>query len=268
MYIKKKIYKFLKNIYRIFFNPFFLFSPIITFKKLIYNSEKDLDNNTELFTNLEFDVEKIKLQLKDFNIDYYTYHHLSWHYHLFLGLSQKFKKIRILEIGTYLGDFTSFLSHTFPDSEIITCDLPENSNEFITSYDRDDTNKRKTYLEKRKINLNKKNIKFLELDSTYLLDHFNKNNFDLIWIDGDHLNPQVTIDILQSMMLLNENGIMICDDVIKNQYVSKTVSNESFKTLEFLRKKNIINNKYLVKRITRDNSNIKKFISISKKSNF
>ena len=261
-----KKYKFLA-FFRIFFNPFFLFSPILAFKKLIYNPKKDLDRNTELLIDLELDIEKIKLQLKDLNLDYYTYHHLSWHYHLFAGLSQKFKKIRILEIGTYSGDFTSFLSSIFPDSEIITCDLAEDNNQFINSYDRDDANIKKTFLEKRKINLNKKNIKFLELDSISLLEHFEKNSFDLIWIDGDHLNPQVSIDIIQSLVMLKKNGIMVCDDVIKNRFQYTNASNESFKTLEFLKKKNIISSRYLVKRITRSNSDIKKFISISKKSN-
>ena len=66
-----------KNIYRIFFNPFFLISPIKSFKKLIYNLEKDLEYNKKLLVNLGFDNKKIKLQLKDYNLDYYNYH-ISW----------------------------------------------------------------------------------------------------------------------------------------------------------------------------------------------
>ena len=59
-----KKYKLLA-FFRIFFNPFFLFSPILAFKKLIYNPKKDLDRNTELLIDLELDIEKIKLQLKE-----------------------------------------------------------------------------------------------------------------------------------------------------------------------------------------------------------
>ena len=90
----------------------------------------------------------------------------------------------------------------------------------------------------------------------------------MIWIDGDHLNPQVTIDLIQSTILLKEGGLMLCDDVIKSGYKGKYTSGESFETLEMLGKKNIISNKYFIKRISRQNSFIKSFISISKKSTF
>ena len=57
----KKIYKALSNIYRIFFNPFILLSPIKLFKKIKYNLEKDLSYNTKLLIDHDFNVEKIKL---------------------------------------------------------------------------------------------------------------------------------------------------------------------------------------------------------------
>ena len=263
----KKIYKALSSIYRIFFNPFILLSPIKLFKKIKYNLEKDLNYNTKLLIDHDFDVEKIKLQLNNYNLDYYDYHK-SWHYHIFSGLSQKYKKIKILEIGTHNGNFASFLSQIFPDSKITSCDLPKDNNEFVSTYGREDPLEREKFLKKRKNNLDKINIQFLELDSTYLLEHFGKNYFDLIWIDGDHLNPQVTIDLLQSTILLKEGGLMLCDDVMKIKYKGKYTSGESFETLEMLGKKNIISNKYFIKRISRQNSFIKSFISISKKSTF
>lgn len=256
-----------KNIYRIFFNPFFLISPIKSFKKLIYNLEKDLEYNKKLLANLGFDNKKIKLQLKDYNLDYYNYH-ISWHYHLFLGLSQKLSKIKILEIGTHSGEFTSFLSKIFSDSHIVTIDLPENDERFNNNNTSGNNLSLEKFLKKRKINLNRENIKFLEIDSVNLLDHFNKNSFDLIWIDGDHLNPQVTIDIKNSMILLNKNGIMLCDDVIKNDLLKSGplsfVSSDSFKNLELLKKSRTLSSEYLIKRMTRNNSLTKKFISISK----
>jgi hypothetical protein len=40
----------------------------------------------------------------------------------------------------------------------------------------------------------------------------NKNKFDLIYIDGNHLYDFVKNDILNSLKSLNENGIIITDD--------------------------------------------------------
>ena len=265
---KTKYYKKFSNIYRIFFNPFFLYSPIKASKKLLYKLEEDFNYNEKFLTNLEFDIEKIKLDLQNFGLDYYNYH-ISWHYHLFSGLSQKFKHIRILEIGTLRGHFTSFLSKIFSDSEIVTCDLPENGKGSINSYERNNIQIRNKYIENRNKNLNKKNIKFLELDSAYLLDHFGEKKFDLIWIDGDHLNPQVTIDILQCRLMLKSNGIMLCDDIIKTKKIktsSSSNSSESFETLDLLNKKNLLNNQYLIKRISRINSLIKGYIAYTTKN--
>ena len=62
--------------------------------------------------------------------------------------------------------------------------------------------------------------------------------FDAIWVDGDHHNPQVTLDILNCLNLLNKGGLMCVDDVIKDGAHVKDdyISNESYKTLEHLEK--------------------------------
>ena len=40
-----------------------------------------------------------------------------------------------------------------------------------------------------------------------------KDKFDLIWVDGAHGNPIVTIDIINSFNILNAEGLIMCDDV-------------------------------------------------------
>ena len=203
-------------------------------------------------------------KLKEYNYDYLD-PHLSWHYHLYTGFSQKFKNVKILEIGTYLGEFTRFLSNIFPGSKIITCDLKlDDMKNFWPTYDRQSEKKFEVFIDKRNQNLNRDNIKFLELDSLNLLDKFPRNEFDLIWIDGDHLNPQVSFDIFQSIRLLKQNSLMCCDDIMKKKYKKGAISNESFQTLEFFNKKRVLENSYLVKRMATDYK-VKKYICISKK---
>jgi hypothetical protein len=169
-----------------------------------YDLSKDLNYNENLFKLLKFDIEKIKLQLNSLNFQYHA-PGLSWHYHLFVGLKDYFKnqKINILEIGTYKGDFSNFISKIYGESHITTIDLDETDNQFVNTYNREEKEKLDKFLKLRNKNLNRKNINFIKLNSLNLKKYFNEIKFDLIWVDGDHLNPQVTIDIINSLDLLN-----------------------------------------------------------------
>jgi predicted O-methyltransferase YrrM len=229
-----------------------------------YDLSKDLEYNENLFKKLNFDIDKIKHKLNSLNLSYHD-DWLSWHYHLFVGLKDYFKdeKINILEIGTSSGGFSNFISKVYDDHQITTINLDE-SEIPLSEFGGDEENKRE-FLEKRNNNLNRKNINFVELNSINLKKYFYEKKFDLIWVDGDHLNPQVTIDIVNSLDLLNNDGIICTDDVImdikfeKNKYVS----NEGFLTLKYLDDNKILKNEYLIKRISKTNSITKKYVSIS-----
>ena len=95
--------------------------------------------------------------------------------------------------------------------------------------------------------------------------YFKEKKFDLIWIDGDHLNPQVTIDIINSLDLLNNDGIICIDDIIMDMKFKKDkyVSNEGFLTLKHLEDNGLIKNYYLIKRIKLGNAVHKKYVSVS-----
>ena len=230
-----------------------------------YDLSKDLNYNENLFKLLKFDIEKIKSQLNSLNFQYYT-PKLSWHYHLFVGLKDYFgnKKINILEIGTHNGDFSNFISKLYDESHITTIDLDESDNQFINTYDQE-KEKLDEFLKLRNKNLNRKNINFIRLNSSNIKKYFNEKKFDLIWVDGDHLNPQVTIDIINSLDLLNNDGIICTDDVIMDNKFKKhkAVSNEGFFTLKHLEDNGLIKNYYLIKRIRMENANHKKYVSVS-----
>ncbi len=231
-----------------------------------YDLSKDLNYNENLFKLLKFDIEKIKTQLNSLDFQYHN-PRLSWHHHLFVGLKQYFgdKKINILEIGTHNGNFSNFISKIYNESHITTIDLDESDNQFINTYGRDEKNKFDEFLKLRKENLNRKNINFIKLNSLNIKKYFNEKKFDLIWVDGDHLNPQITIDIINSLDLLNNDGIICTDDVIMDNKFkkSKYVSNEGFFTLKHLEDNGLIKNYYLIKRIIIHNTVKKKYVSIS-----
>lgn len=172
---------------------------------LFYNIEKDFINNRKVY--------------EKFNLDFDPRYEGSYReksvikYKLFTALSKKELKIqKILEIGTWDGEFSHLLSNLFPESEIFTIDLPHTDERFINSYNRRD--QLNNFIEKRSDNLNKKNIKFIEIDSENLLEKFEKNSFDIIWVDGDHHDPTVTRDIFNSYEILKKNGLMIVDDLL------------------------------------------------------
>ena len=257
----KKITHFIgsKNINKIknFINNFYSFFYI---RQLFYNLNKDLDYNIKLINKIGLNHNSIKKNLKLNKLDYLD-PNLSWHYHIFSGL-EKYKK-KILEIGTYEGKFTNYLSSIFPQSEITSIDLKKDDNEFKSSYNRSSKKNYISHIKIRKQNLNRKNIIFYELNSFNLLDKFKNKKFDIIWIDGNHINPQVSFDIFSSIRLLKRNGILLCDDVIKDKIQNTLISNESYKTLEYLEKIKVLKNNYIIKRISKKNLKLKKFISYS-----
>jgi len=231
-----------------------------------------LKSNEELFKTLDFDIVEVKSIIEKNDLAY-THPRLSWHYHIFAGIKSNLSKKginapKILEIGTHNALFAKFLSSVFADSEIFTVDLPEDNNQFQSTYRRDNDSQRTSYLEKRNKILALPNINFFEMDSTKILQCFGKERFDLIWVDGDHHNPQVTIDIMNALQLLNVDGIMCVDDIIMNENFDNKayVSNESFLTLSKLENNNIITTHFVNKRIHANQSTLK-FVSISQKNN-
>ena len=243
-----------------------IYNLAINFRSINYDLTKDLEYNEKLLTSLKFDIKKIKSTLNSLRYSYQD-KELSWHYHLFIGLKDYFKdkKINILEIGTLDGKFTNFISNVYKESKITTIDLDDSNEVFNNSYGRDEKEKKIEFIEKRKNNLQRENINFIKLNSINIKEYFSGKKFDLIWVDGDHLNPQVTIDIVNSLDLLDDNGVICTDDVIMDMKfkTSKYVSNEGFLTLKHFANNNILNNFYLIKRIHKLNYYNKKYVSMS-----
>ena len=175
----------------------------------------------------------------------------------------------ILEIGTFDGFNSLLLSNLFPNSNIDTIDLPETDDHFVNFYNRkDNINK---FIQDRNIILSKnKNINFSPLNSLKLLNY--KKKYDLIWIDGAHGYPVVCIDIINSLHILKENGLILCDDVhLKlNQSNSDIMysSIATYETLNELKKQDLIDFKLIYKRLNAKHNCIKnsrKFVAIVSK---
>ena len=175
----------------------------------------------------------------------------------------------ILEIGTFDGFNSLLLSNLFPNSNIDTIDLSETDDDFVNFYNRkDNINK---FIQDRNIILSKnKNINFSPLNSLKLLNY--KKKYDLIWIDGAHGYPLVCIDIINSLHILKENGLILCDDV----YLKLNQSNSdimyssiaTYETLNELKKQDLINFRLIYKKLSAEHNcieNTRKFVAIVSK---
>ena len=231
----------------------------IFFLKIIYNKFfkiKDENYNFRLQKKNNFDIEKINNICKQHNLN----QNISFYYKIFSNYSSVEKK-KILEIGTYKGNFTNFLSKIFPNSEICTLDIPHSISPDFKNLKAIDYEKTKSILNK---NLSSKNIKKYIDTSFNLLEIFEKNYFDFIFVDGDHLNPQVTIDIFQSLYLLKTGGIMVTDDnLINKNQITSSVNLESYETLKYLNKIGKISLELFIKKISFKNLIQKKYVSFS-----
>ena len=156
------------------------------------------------------------------------------------------------------------MSLLFKNANIETIDLSKDHEIFTNSYNR--FNKVDKFIEDRdKIISMEKRIFFRELNSLRLYDYQKK--YDLIWIDGAHGYPVVCMDIINSLKLINANGIIMCDDVFINRIKSDKIyqSNASYETLLELKSENIINFELIYKRLDVENNydeTKRKFVAI------
>ncbi len=186
----------------------------------------------------------------------------SEHQTFFSGLSLIKKNInRILEIGTFNAQNAFLLSVLFDKAKVITVDLPSDSNDFINSYKRADANNLKNFLNERNFRINnRENLSIVEKSSVNLINF--KEKFDLIWIDGAHFDPILTMDIINSLNLLNDDGLILCDDIRKSK------KNATWRTINYLKDEKIIDFDLIFKSLNANynaNPHKRSFIAVVKK---
>lgn len=248
------------------------YSKYKEYDKVLYEKKQN-DFFNQYGLDREKGVEKLNFVKKELAKNFDINRGMTSEHEVFfssLSLNRDRSITDILEIGTFDGFNALLLSRLFTATNIDTIDLPENNEDFINFYDR--KNKVNKFIKDRDDILSEnKKIKFYTLNSLKLLNH--KKKYDLIWIDGAHGYPIVCIDIINSLHLLNENGIIVCDDVHKNliQINSDRMYNSiaSYETLNELNKENLIKFQLIYKRLDPKNNCLeseRKFLAIVTKS--
>lgn len=201
--------------------------------------------------------------------------HRSQHFEVFVALGIKLKPTRILEIGTGEATFAAFLSSAFPKATIESIDLPNDDKRFWGA-----TDNQRTFgdaesqidsfrLSNKEENLKKSpNVNFRELNSL-ALSRSAEEEFDLIWVDGDHTFPIVACDIANAVRLLKPNGTLVCDDVYlaDGGINGGWGSQETHRALQAFTEAKIISTQYVLKSVLPNknfNSKVQKHLAVCK----
>ena len=172
----------------------------------------------------------------------------SEHWVLFAAMKPE-KVRRVLELGTFNGEFTRFLSILFPDAEIVTMDLPDDDPVFIGSYCRDDDERRRRFLAHREKMLARPNIKFVQ-KNTFFLPSLQLGTFDCIWVDACHEYPDVAWDICNAWHCCNVDGWIACDDIYLSDTPAGGNTNASRDALLALSRYRICDVHFILKRFS------------------
>lgn len=176
----------------------------------------------------------------------------------------------VLEIGTYDGKTALILSKLFSDGHVTTVDLPTDDPIFRDIYKRRDPVTKQEFVERQSVNTSADNISFVKTNSFFLPKKIS-SKFDLIWVDGGHLYPEVAWDLCNAYNLCNSGGWLLCDDVItdpkglRNKYVSP----DSYEVLEYVSRRTGEDVTYFLKRDDVESacqSKRQKFVSLIRKS--
>lgn len=189
-----------KNFFLTFKIAFYYLYIQIFIKKMI--SLKYRDEKIH-FLNI---CKKLSFQQRDFFIN----NIISWLY-VFDKYNLYYKKMNVLEIGSYEGRSSFFLLKYLKKIELTCVDT------FKPFHELNEYNKKK--FDKIYRNFKKNTSKyskklFIVKNTSFNFFKINKKKFDLIYVDGSHKYKDVLNDARRAFNCLNVNGIIIFDDFL------------------------------------------------------
>lgn len=130
----------------------------------------------------------------------------SVHMTLFAAIAASgFRAANILEVGTGSGQTTRFLADLFPEAKIHTIELPADDPIYGPNAGGFDQGRLAQFLDLPQITAHHSNSAFL--------NELNLPDFDLIWLDGGHVFPEVAWDHFYCLAKLRKGGWLLSDDI-------------------------------------------------------
>ena len=162
--------------------------------------------------NITSNIESVNL-VKKISESVKTFHH---HYHILFDIAKFYDDalINYVEIGTFCGGSACLMMHR-PNTNIVSIDigLPVSKDEAISNVNKFNSNSNYYYY----IEGDSKNeITLLKLKD--ILNTFNNNDIDILFIDGDHSYKGVYDDFINYHELVKVGGFLVFDDYMDNKY--------------------------------------------------
>lgn len=157
-----------------------------------------------------------------------------------------FSPKNILEIGTYLGFTTCFLSHLYPEAKIYTAALPPDDPVFDDYHILSGQGVDKVFDQR----LARPNITVLKKNSGFLWEE-NLPDFELIWLDGGHQYPVVAWDHFYALSKLVTGGWLFSDDIVRPYEDERSEEDprfDAYHTVEYYSNRLKTKFEYLLKR--------------------
>ena len=230
--------------------------------------ESLIDWQRKAFSKMGFDRAKAESIISEFRLDSvqiessYVNGMDSEHVILFAAISSSGRKIeKILEIGTFQGQTTRLFATLFPNARIDTIDLTHEDviKQDIYAYGLPHRNRGMQDVS---------NIKFFEMNSLLLANKHDE--YDLIWVDGNHKSPYAISDIVNAVRLVRDNGFIVCDDVyLRKPLFEKHVDTSTISIISALEAAGIVSYDLILKRLGKRFNNFiygRKYIAVVRKS--
>jgi len=236
------IFKKYRKILKINFFTFYYYFFKIWISETLRKKNKSLSNKYEKIFDNDFFFSK--------NEDWFSHNIPIWDFVIKKEIKIN-KKIEYLEIGSYEGRSVVYICSEFKNLFATAVD-PYLPCEEHKTYSIDHEIEIKYENCKKNLNFFKDRVKIHRLTSN---DFFKQNNkkFDLIYVDGSHKATDVKNDFLNSLEIINQNGLIILDDVTWQHY-DNFVDNPMYAILPILKENQdlkviSVSNQLIVKKI-------------------
>jgi hypothetical protein len=214
-----KILAIINNSYSLFKNihKFSLKYSIILIPKIILGAYFIEQNRDEIISKKKIYILKKKYK---FNYDDWFSSNIT----IWEKFVNKIDTINYLEIGSFEGRSTVFISELKNTKSITAIDTWEGSDEHSgISFSKVFENFKNNIISTHKSNI----IFFKESSDSFFKK--NKKTYNIIYIDGSHEYSQVKKDFSNSFNCLEKNGYLICDDF--NWFFYKNINNNPMKAI-------------------------------------
>lgn len=155
-----------------------------------------------------------------FDNDWFTQNIPTWLMGFNRQAFDKKAELNCMEIGSWQGYSAVFLLSYFENAKLTCIDTWEGADEHKSgdSAERKILSNIENTFDANVSEYKGRLTKYKGTSYQYFNDNFEKDKYDLIYIDGSHHSDDVIVDAVKSFQMLKVNGLMILDDYFWKYY--------------------------------------------------